>query len=173
MPKRKVLKKPLFYFEPLTPWDSIAVWIYGIATIVFAVYNYYGTSSNRVAFLIFYTLTPQVFNYLLNYKSLRNLKSFLIWCGFALVHIILFFFLKNDPVYYRARNPLLNSILLLFLYQLLRIASRKIQSKELAMPSKDFKDLFDNGDVVFWDFIFFLIYWGSLVSLTLLALGKI
>lgn len=173
MPKRRALKKPLFYFEALTPWDSIAILIYGIATIVFAVYNYYGVSSNRVAFLIFYTTIPQVFNYLLNYTSLRNFKSFLIWCGFGLVHVGLFFLLKNDPVYDGARNLLLNTILLLFLYQLLRIASRKIQNRELAMPSKDFKDLFDNADVMFWHFVFFVIYYGSFGCLSLLALAKV
>lgn len=173
MPRRRALKKPLFYFEPLSTWDLITVWGYGVVTVIFIIYNFWDLGSNKVGSLIFYVLPPQTFNYLLNYTSLRNLKSFLIWCGFGLIHIGLFFLLKNDPVYDRARNLLLNTILLLFLYQLLRIANRKSRNRELAMPSKDFKDLFDNGDVMFWDFIFFLIYWGSFGSLTLLALGKI
>ncbi|HEX8019022.1 hypothetical protein [Mucilaginibacter sp.] len=173
MPRRRALKKPLFYFEPLSTWDLITVWGYGVVTVIFIIYNFWNLGPNKVVSLFFYVLPLQMFNYLLNYVSLRNLKTFLIWCGFGAVHICLFFLFKNNTVYNGARGLLLNTTILLLLYQGLRIASRKIQKQELGMPTNDYKDLFDNRNITFLDFIFFVIYWGSFGYLTLFALSKV
>ncbi|WP_121810491.1 hypothetical protein [Mucilaginibacter kameinonensis] len=173
MPGPKGLKKPLFYFEPLSTWDLVTVWGYGVITVIFIFYNFCDVGPNKVVSLIFYTVPLQLFNYFLNYVSLRNLKTFLIWCGFGAVHICLFFLLKNNTVYNGARGVLLNTTILLFLYQGLRITSRKIQGQELGMPTNQYKDLFDNRDITVWDFIFFAIYFGSFGYLSVFAMSKV
>jgi hypothetical protein len=171
MPRRKALKKPLFYFEPLTSWDTLAIWAYGLTTIIFILYIYLGPDKTKITFLIFYVTSLQLLNYLLNYTLLRNLRSYFIWCVFGIIHICLYFFLRSSHFYDGARGLLLNTIVLLFLYQILRIISLKIQKQELAMPTKDYKDLFGNRQVTFLDFVLFMIYYGSFYGLTILAVS--
>ncbi len=172
MPQKKPLKKTLFYFEPLNVWDKIAIWVYGIATFVFICFDRWGAQSNKVEFLITYALVPQLANYWINYRSLANFKSYLIWFGYSVIHVILYFFLLNDPYYKDARQILLNTIVLMSLYQLLRLISIKLQRQELAMPTKDYKDMFSNRAVTFLDFILFVIYSGSFMGLTIFAFSR-
>jgi len=169
MAGRKPKPKPLFYFEAFNPWDVLFILVYGTATIGVLLYLHCGADKSKNEVLIFYTVAPQLLNYFLNYSSLKNLRSYFIWIGFAVVHICIYCFLKNDPFYERSRGLLLNTIVLLILYQLQRIVSLKIQNQELAMPTKDWKDLFTNRSVTFLDFILFVIYFGCFYTLTIFA----
>jgi hypothetical protein len=171
MAGRKPKPKPLFYFEALNPWDTIVIGFYGLATIIVLLYIIWGANKHKNEVVFFYAVVPQLFNYWLNYKSLKNLKVYFIWIGFAVMHVCLYCFLKNDPFYKGVRGALINTILLLVLYQLIRITSLKIQNQELAMPTKDWKDLFTNRSVTFLDFILFVIYSGCFYLLTIFAVS--
>jgi len=170
MPKRRTTKKTLFYFEELSSWDKVTIGFYGVASIVFLIYNYLGADEHKKDFLIFYAIFPQIFSYLFNYTSLRNLKSFFIWYGFGTLHIVFYFLVKNNGIYDNASGLLLNTVILLLIYQVLRIISIKVQHQELVLPARDGKDLFDNRSVTFLDFVLFMVYMGSLGGLTMLAI---
>jgi hypothetical protein len=63
------------------------------------------------------------------------------------------------------------TIVLLLLFQALRIISVKLQKWELVAPTKGGgKDLFDNRIVSVWDYIFFVIYMSSWFGLVVLIL---
>jgi len=168
MPKRRTTKKPLFYFEELNSWDKIIIWFYGIASIVFVIYNYWGADEHKADFLIFYTIFPQIFSYFFNYVSLRNLKSFFIWFGFGTLHIVFYFLVKDNAIYDTGRALLLNTVILLLIYQVLRIISLKVQHQELVLPARGGKDIFDNRSATLVDFVLLMIYLGSLWGLTVL-----
>jgi hypothetical protein len=127
--------------------------------------------NGRLFFLIFYTVFLQIFSYLFNYRSLRNLKSFFIWYGFGTLHIVFYFLLKDNPIYARASGVLLNTVLLLLIFQVLRIISLKVQHQELVIPTRGGKDLLDNRAITFLDFVLFMIYMGSLGGLTVLTVS--
>jgi len=123
-----------------------------------------------------YIVLTQLLMYFFLYTSLRNFRSYLIWCGFGLVHIVLYFVFKWIPgVYTQKGNPstgLVNTLVLLLLFQLLRYISRKVQHREFVAPAKGGgPDLIENKKVTFTDFMIFVIYMGSWFGLTVLALS--
>ncbi len=171
MPKRRTTKKPPFYFEELNSWDKGAIGLYGLASIVFIIHNYFGANEYKREFLMLYTISPQICSYAFNYGSLRNLKSFFIWYGFGTLHIIFYFLLRNNDVYGGASGTLLNTVILLLIYQVLRMISLKVQHQELAVPTRSGKDLLDNRDITFLDFVLIVVYMGCFLGLTVLAVS--
>ncbi|SDE17220.1 hypothetical protein SAMN05216464_104217 [Mucilaginibacter pineti] len=172
---RKVkIKKPFIYYEDLKPWEFTVAVIYALATLGVIVTCYLGSGDTKQITIIMYGGLPQMFLYFFMYVSLRNFRSYLIWFGFGIGHLILYFIYKGDLELQMYRgNPsagLVNTIPLLLLFQLLRYASRKIQRREFVAPAKGGgPDLIENKKVTFIDFAICMIYIGSWLGLTMCA----
>ena len=163
MIKRDSAVKPFIHFEPLGSWDKIAVFAYLTFSILFLLINFYSSFAAKGEILIVYVVLLQLLSYLLNYKSLRNFRCYLVWLSFAVFHLLLFFLLKNNPSYSapkaRITGILPNTIILLLLFQGLRFLSLKIQHRELIAPVKGGgKSLLENKEVSLTDFSLFIIY---------------
>jgi hypothetical protein len=125
--------------------------------------------------LVGYTIGTHLFIYLFNYHSLRNLSVYLIWIFFGVGHFIAFMYLKDYDqlrmVKGHAANGLKGTIILLVIFQILRIISLNIQHQELVAPNRGGGiDIFEERSVNWLDYILFVIYmacgiglvvWGS------------
>lgn len=158
--------KPIFYFDKLNIWDRITIAVYFLLTIGLGYYFIcINDSTSKKTILLCYALGTQLFLYVINYKSLRNLTVYFIWIAFALVHLYFYSQLKDNPgllnVRGHAATGLKNTIFLLLLFQLLRIISAKTQHQELVCPARGgHTDIFDGRKATFIDFILFAIYFG-------------
>lgn len=159
--------QPIFYFDRLDLWDKLSILFYVVLTATCGYFFFYSNSSgtNR-ELLLFYTLGTQLLLYLLNYKSLRNLTVYLIWICFALVHLYLYFQLKDNPELMNFRGHaatgLRNTVILLLLYQVLRIISLNTQRQELVAPTRGgTTDIFEGRKITFVDFLLFAIYFAT------------
>jgi hypothetical protein len=169
-------KKTFIYYDKLTDWDIVIVAIYLILTI-FVIFNYTSGGINAADILFFYTVLPHLAGYFFLYKALRNFTMYLVCFGFAVVHLILYFLFRGSPNLEMARGDispmLIDSIILLVLFQILRYISLKMQKREFVLPSRGGgKDLFDNIEPSMTDKLLFVIYFGSFFGLTYLALAK-
>jgi len=170
MAKREPFNGPFFYFKPLGQWDKIFIYSYLIFSVVFLIVNLSDDNSAKTSILTIYVILMQLNIYLLGYKSLRNLTSYLVWLSFGIFHLLLYFQLKNDHSYssfigsYAYFLP--NSIILLILFQILRFISIKINNVEFVAPARG-GALFDNVKVSFLDYVLLLIYMGSWATLSL------
>ncbi len=156
----------IFYFAKLKPFDKWTIGLYLILTFGLA---YYFLSIENIEIkrnLIFgYALLSQLALYVFCYKSLRNLTVFIVWVFIGLFHLYLYYHLKDETTLQllkgHSTTPLRNTISLLFIFQVLRFISLKVQHQELVSPSKGFTtDLFDERKVNWFDFILFLVYCG-------------
>jgi len=168
------MTQQIFYFDKLTSWDKITITGYliltGILTYFFLRIN--NDSSNR-ALLLFYTLGTQLLLYLLNYVSLRNLSAFLIWVMFSFGHLCLYYQLKDNPGLQNFRGHaatgLRNTIICLFLFQLLRLISIRTQRKELVAPNKGGRtDIYDGRKITIVDYVLFIVYLSTTIYLNFL-----
>jgi hypothetical protein len=171
-------KKPFFYFDELKLSDKIAIGIYLVLTLVL-LYSYNFLSPQTTQFiLIMYIVVPQLSIYIFLYVSLRNFKVYLIWMFFSFVNILMYFIFRKNPdlVMYRG-NPssgLINTIVLLLLFQLLRYFSLQIQHREFVAPAKGGgKDLIENRELTLADYSILIIYMGSWFGLFYFSLNFI
>ncbi len=167
------MRQSIFYFDRLNAWDKISIILYILTTSICGYLFYFDNSfnSNR-QLLLLYTLGTHSLLYLINYKSLINLTVYFIWICFALIHLYLYFQLRLDPSLSNFRGHaatgLRNTIILLLLYQVLRIISVNIQSQELVAPSRgNTKDIFEERRITFVDFILFIIYFAIMIILSI------
>ncbi len=167
------MTQQIFYFDRLTTWDKITTTCYliltGILTYFFLRIN--NDSSNRTL-LLFYALGTQLLLYLLNYVSLRNLTVFVIWIIFSFGHLYLYYQLKDNPslqnVRGHAATGLRNTIITLFLFQLLRFISLKTQGIELVAPNKGGRtDIFEGRKITVVDYVLFVVYYGMTIYLNI------
>ncbi len=169
-------EKPFLYFDKLTQWNVGVIVFYIIFTIVVVFINTSGRADVAQMVLIAYVVITQLMGYFFMYKALRNFTVYLICCGFALLHIFLYFLFKGNlglkTVQGDFSSALFNSIILIILFQVLRYLSLKIQKREFVVPAKGGgKDLFDNIEPSIVDKILFVIYFVSFGGLTYLALA--
>ena len=170
-------KKPFIYFDKLTGWNIIVIVFYFIVTL-FVIFNYTSGGVNAADILFFYALLPHLLGYFFLYKALRNFTMYLICFGFAVLHILLYFLFKGNSNFemVKGKDPspiLINSVILLTLFQILRYLSLKMQKREFVVPAKGGgKDLFDNITPSATDYVLFVIYLGSFYGLAYLALAK-
>lgn len=157
----------IFYFEKLKTWDKLTIVIYIILT--FVIYYYYLNSiedKTKHDLVFGYTIGTHFFIYSFNYKSLRNLTVYFFWLIVGIIHLYLYFQLNNNiALYYLNSNSatgLRNTIILLFIFQILRLVSFVSQDQELVCPSKgnNRKDFFDERRITDIDFLLFLAYFG-------------
>lgn len=163
--------RQIFYFDKLDLWDKYSIVVYLTLSAICGYFflNENSSAANR-SLLLFYTMGTQLLLYLLNYKSLRNLKVYLIWIFISLLHLFAFYQLKNrlelQNVHGHAANGLRNTIFLLLLYQVLRITSLKTQKQELVAPVRgSTTDLFEGRSITFIDFALFVVYFAAIIVL--------
>jgi len=172
----KLPDKPFFHSEDFTLFDKWSIGIYLIMTIAIAIY-FDSIKVDYAHFLIiFYAGGLQMSIYLILYLSLRNFKCYLVWFGFSIIHLAMYFVMKDDQRLLSVQGspvPLLsNTIVLLLFFQLLRYVSLKTQHIELVSPSRaSYQDFFHTRKVSPIDKTLFLAYFavfGALVYVTLL-----
>ncbi|MES2277495.1 MAG: hypothetical protein V4592_15835 [Bacteroidota bacterium] len=137
------MEKPFFYFEPLKLSDIVPMIAYAVITIGVFLKIFLVPAQNNINLLFLYALISQGCIWAFLYASLRNFASYMIWFLFAIVHIILYFFLKNIQAFqnwsYMHIIYLFNAIILLLVFQICRFFSFKIQHREFyfARSGKD------------------------------------
>ncbi|MBS1531495.1 MAG: hypothetical protein JSU01_14400 [Bacteroidetes bacterium] len=167
--ENNITAKPFIYYKKLSSFDKWSIGIYLVITIVVA-YFYYHNDAGYAQFMIFiYAFILQLCLYLFMYGHLRNFRCYLIWFGFSIIHLAMYFVMKGDERLQMARgNPavlLRNTFVLLLVFQLLRFISLKTQRMELVAPNKSSEDDFDHRKITIIDKALFLAYmavWGTL-----------
>ncbi|WCT11505.1 hypothetical protein [Mucilaginibacter jinjuensis] len=171
--RKAAKKKPFIYYENLKPYEIIAIALYGIATLIITLSSFLGNyTDDKQELIIIYISSPSLFLYFFFHKSLRNFKSYLIWIGFAVFHIILFFAFESKPQLHEfdGKPPLIffNTIMALLLFQLLRYLSIIIQHKEFILPTKgEGKDLFEVRKPTWVDNLLFVTYMAIWVTVSI------
>jgi len=163
--------KPFFHSEELTLFDKWSIGIYLLMTIFVAVtYNRIDVDTAPIMIIIYVGIL-QLCAYFLLCGYLRNFRCYLVWFGFSMIHLVMYFVIKDDSRLQMAKaNPaalLRNTFILLLFFQLLRYASFKMQHQELVVVSKTSKiDDFDHRKITIIDKTLFFAYfaaWGALV----------
>ncbi len=164
------MEKPIFYFDKLNIWDKVTMALYLLLSI--GLWYYYDkTVSNKMQrdIVFNYAFGTQLFLYFFNYQSLRNLTVYAFWLAIGILHLYLYFQLKDNLVLQNfgghSSTGLRNTLILLILFQILRIISAKTQGQELVCPGKSRTDLFDDRQITFIDIILFFIYFGAVIVL--------
>jgi hypothetical protein len=107
--------------------------------------------------------------YFFLYVSLRNVKAFGIWTGFGILHLLIYKEFIHEPGFMLAKGsalrPLQNTLLLLLLFQVLRWTFLKLTKTELVAPAKGRTDLFEERQWSVLDFVWFLVYFLSVLAL--------
>ncbi|MCR9016839.1 hypothetical protein [Aquiflexum gelatinilyticum] len=168
------MPQPIFYFSKISSWDKVTIGLYIILSIF--LWHYFGNAANNKIqrdILFGYSIGTQFFLYFFNYKSLRNLSVYFFWVGIGILHLFIYLELKDVEMLQNVRGHsatgLRNTIILLFLFQVLRFVSAKTQGQELVCPSKGSRtDFFDERRVTILDFILFVVY----IATTFLLLFK-
>lgn len=162
--------KPFFYFEPLGEWEKLSVWVYFVLTILLCIVYKFGDADIRRDFLVGYVMLPQILFCLVLYRALRNARYYLIWVFFGATHLVLFFIFRwHAPQ--DAAGPLLNTLILLLIFQLLRWISFKTEGREFVPPSRTGKDLFEEREAGGMDHLIFFAYWGCFIALMILSMN--
>jgi hypothetical protein len=174
--RKKGTTKPFIYYNSLNLWESACMMLYAIVTISVILTIVFAKPEIKQITIVMYIVLSQLGMYFGLYTSLRNFKAYLLWICFSVMHIILFFCFRGNPTIeiYRGSptTGLLNTIILLILFQLLRYLSLKLQNREFVAPPKGGgPDLFENKKVSFTDFAILVIYMGSWFGLTILSLS--
>jgi len=170
-------KKTFFHSEELKLWERRVIYFYLTISILLCILYLNSDWHLRKNILVGYGIGTQLSLFFVLYTSLRNLKSYLIWCCFGFFHLAVYFTLKNDPDLQmpsgNAATCLRNTIVLILLFQVLRYISLKLQHREFVAPAYGGgKDLFENKKVGFIDFLIFILYYGSLFVLFFLSLDQ-
>ncbi len=157
--------------EKVTTYSKVTIVLYTFLSVGLGFYYHQVADIEAKKNILFwYAFGTQSLLYALNYHSLRNLIPYIFWCGIGLMHFFLFWNLKDDTSLWmqeaHAATGLRNTIILLVLFQILRIISYKMQGSDLVMISRmDSKDIFDERITTPIDFLLFLIYMGSVIGL--------
>jgi hypothetical protein len=145
--------------DKLDTWDYCTITIYLLVTLVLFNPKLINYNSD---FYLCYSIFTLLFLYMFNYKSLRKLKVFIIWGVIAIVHLFLYFKLRNEAWLQIARGSAVKDLKLtwvaLLLIQFFRFLSLIIFKTELVCPGRSETDLWDNKPKTWHDFVFLLLY---------------
>ncbi|MDQ6469209.1 hypothetical protein RB619_01050 [Flavobacterium sp. LHD-80] len=162
------MKNKFIRRSKLTKWNIITISIYVLLS--FFLLSYVAINKNTQDILFLYGLATQLFLYSFQYRALRNFNYFLIWVVIGILHFCVFLALKDLPQNIFERSGLKaaiilrNTLLSLFLFQVLRFLSLQIQNKELIMPAKNgATDLYDDRKGTIFDVICFFVFLGVTV----------
>lgn len=158
--------KPFFYFESLKLWEKIVIGIYAFITLALGVMYYFQDEAGKRNILLIYSTGGQLLIIFFLYTSLRNLLSYLIWCFFGVFNWLIYFLVRGDKDLQMGRgnaaNGLKYTILLLIIFQGLRLLSRSIQGREYLFPARG--EMFEQKKPTFLDYILgfsFFILWDT------------
>jgi hypothetical protein len=152
-------KKPVFYFKKMDGWDIWPTALYGVFSIGLFLCLKDNNVSELRSGIIAYSVFTHLCLYLTYYKPLRNLATYLIWVGYSLVHLGMYFYFVEAYRYKPEDIDILTLTLpVLVLFQLLRWANLKMQDVELVAPSKYGKDIWNERKPNLVDFICFLTF---------------
>jgi len=173
--KNTKIQKPFIHNEALKYWEKAVFVIYSIVTLSIASSRLFFSEGVRQTGIFMYATLTQAFLYIFLYVSLRNFTSYLIWLFFGAIHVILYLYFKGDYDLELpngiASGPLLNTIPLLLLFQLLRFLSREFQKRDFVVPSKGGgPDLIENKELTGTDYILFTVYMASFCGLSFLSI---
>lgn len=161
--QNNTFEKPFIYSEELTLFDKWSIGIYLLMTILVVIsYNRIDVETFQMVIII-YAGILQLCTYFVLCGYLRNFRCYMIWFGFSMIHLAMYFVMKGDQRLQMVNgNPaalLRNTFILLLLFQLLRYVSLKTQHKELVMINKSSDiDDFDHRNITIVDKILFLAY---------------
>jgi len=129
------MNRHIFYFNKITKWDKITILLYLFLSIWLTFYY----RNNPIDYnlkrniLFFYAFGTHFFLYTFNYKSLRNLTVYFTWFAFALIHLIIYFKLKDfdylQNIQLHASIGLRNTVPLLMLFQILSYQCENSRSR--------------------------------------------
>jgi hypothetical protein len=163
----------LFVNKKLSNYDIISAIIY---TTITGIISYGGLLFNDYELykkvVLAYSFGTPLLLYGLQYKSLRNIRNFIIWIAFGLYHIFLYNKLieVNYLQYVRghAAHGLQYTIYFVFLFQVLRFFHLKITGKELVSLGGygATTDIYDDTKIGVSDIICFFIYFPAWILVT-------
>lgn len=153
----------LFNQDALRTYDKWSIRVYIIISLLLGLVLIFGSDEVKKSTIGLYIIGTHTFLYFFNYKSLRNLKVCVFWFLISLTHLGLYFLLRDDPglmlAQVHATNGFRNTIILLVLFQILRLVSLSVQGEELVCPSRgSYTDLLDNRKVTSIDVICMFVY---------------
>ncbi|MBL7706688.1 MAG: hypothetical protein JNM21_14175 [Taibaiella sp.] len=157
------MRKNIFYFESLKRFDYISIAVYILISLILLACCYKAPLEANQTLVFAYGFGTVMLLYGFGYRSLRNLTVYFVWIGIALIHLFIYFQLK-DISGLKMKNGhaaigLRNTLPMLILFQILRFVNIKIQNQELVAPSwGSSTDILDGRRVNFMDFISFVIY---------------
>ena len=149
-------------YDKFNNWDYATITIYFLVTIIVLFTSFYEYDSWRINIYMYAFSTP-LFLYILNYKSLRKIYVYLIWLIFSLLHLWIYFKLKekynsDTEIVYYTQRLCYTSVFLLY-FQIARVIHIKIKNIELVAPSWGGSyDIYDMRKIKFLDYIFFVIF---------------
>ena len=162
---KALLKNKFFNFQKINNWDIKSIFLY----VLFSVFVYMlcvnNTINNIRAIIAFYGLLTHLLMSTILYISLRKLYVFLIWILISIIHFI-FYFLTIDNIELidlklniHSSVFLKNTIVFLFLFQLIRFFSLILQKKEFVFAHKHSKfDLLNERETSYYDIFLQLVY---------------
>ena len=176
-PRSDALDKPFIYYKELTTANKWWIGIYLLFTIVVAAGYHRIDVEYAHMMIIAYGLVPQLFFYMILYGSLRNFRYYLVWLAFSVIHLAMYFAMKDDKRLNSIQgNPVAllgNTIVLLLVFQLLRWVSLKTQHMEPVAPNKGGNtDDFDHRKVTLIDTALFFTYFAAYGFLAYFSLGS-
>jgi hypothetical protein len=168
--------KPFVYYDSLKSGDIYAMVAYALMSAALIAMLFLAPPELSQIALIVYVIPFQLGIYFGLYISLRNFRSYRVWFGFAVLHTVLFFFLRNNTSLKMEKGnpalPLINTIFLILLFQLLRYISLKTQKREFSAPSRSGNtDVFTKQKVSGIDYLIFIIYMAAWFGSFMFALS--
>lgn len=149
-------------YEKLNKWDYTTILIYFLISI-FVIFTAFYEYDNWKMIINIYSFSTPLFLYLLNYKSLRKIYVYIIWLFFSLLHLWIYFELKekynsNIEIEYYLKRLRYTSLFLVY-FQIVRVIHIKIKNIELVAPSWGGSyDIYDMRKIKFLDYLFFVIF---------------
>ena len=146
--------------EKLIKRNKIRTWDY-ISIGICVCFSLYFLINDQVEFetrkpIVFYSFGLYFFTLFFNYGHLRNINLWIIWFGLSVIQIMIYYKHGLDDTNWPAIRGLRNFWLYLILFQILRWLSLRLQEKEFITLSRTQKDLHDDREFKFWDFILFI-----------------
>ncbi len=109
-----------------------------------------------------YSIVTDLSIYSIFYRGLRNRSLFLIWTVIGISHLIYFFVMRYEYSLHYTRgfagSPLLFSLLLIYLFEILRFLSRRIVKLELETIFFGGVSLFKERKLMWFDWVSCIIY---------------
>ena len=156
------MQKSLFYFEKIKLWEIGIMIFYVLLSIEFCFFLRFAKSETQNHCLFIYTFFTQILLYVLFNKSMRNLKVYIFCLAIGILHLCLYYLLKENASIINLHNnkiiSLRNTFILLIIFQVLRFISLKCQKQELVSVGRNNRDFFNTRKTTRIDLILEIIY---------------